>query len=145
MKRVATRYPTIGCFLLIVGLGTSLSNALAEDERAARIDSNCPGPGCPSGPLTEVIKLRTKAVALYDKPNGTKIAEFAQADFKRPWPVLAATREGFLLVDTHSKQLWVRAFAVETNKPIVMKAECDVTVSQGVRSAATRGLGKECK
>ncbi len=96
-------------------------------------------------PLAEVVKLRTKTVALYDQPNGTKIGEFAQGDFRPPWPVLAVTKEGFLQVDIGGKQRWVRAFAVETNKPIAVKVECDVAMGNGPQSAATRGLGKECK
>ena len=94
----------------------------------------------------QVTKLRTPKVALYDKPNGAKVLEATGDSFKGPWPVLGSSPEGFLQVDVAGKHYWVRAYAVETNRPIRTSADCGAVVaSRQPKAGATRGIGEECK
>jgi len=95
----------------------------------------------------KVTKLRTEKVALYDCASGSKKSDYARKDFTDPWPVLGAPTPGGLLpVRVGGKQYCVRPYAVETNKPVAASSECGAMVAAGQpKSAATRGLGDECK
>jgi len=94
----------------------------------------------------QVVKLRSGKVALYDKPNGAKTAEYPRAKFKGPWPIIESSPEGFLQVEVDGARHWVRQYAVETNKVVRTTAECSVVVA-GTKSkeTSTRGIGEECK
>jgi hypothetical protein len=94
----------------------------------------------------QVTKLRTPKVALYDKPNGAKVLDYGGDKFKGPWPVLGSSPEGFLHVEVEGKRYWVRAYAVETNRPIRTSADCGAVVaSRQPKAGATRGIGEECQ
>ncbi len=93
-----------------------------------------------------VIKLRGAKVALFDKPNGAKVGEVTKDQFKGLWRVTGGPKEGHLQVQVDGKQVWVKTFAVETDRPVTASAECGATVAIAEpQSAATRGLGEECK
>ena len=95
---------------------------------------------------TRVVKLRTEKVALYDKPNGKKTADYDRDKFKGPWPVVDSSPEGFLQVEVDDARYWVRQYAVETNKVVRTTAECSAVVAgKQPKAAATRGIGEECK
>ncbi len=98
---------------------------------------------------TKVTKLRTEKVTLYDCKTGTRQTDFLRKDFRDPWPVVAGPTDmqGSLLpVRVGDKELCVRAYAVETDKPILASCECGAEVTmQEPKSAAPRGLGGECK
>ena len=98
---------------------------------------------------TKVTKLRTEKVTLYDCKTGTRETDFFRNDFRDPWPIVpgsTAMQGGLLPVKVGDKQLCVRAYAVETDKPISASSECGAVVAmQEPKSAATRGLGGECK
>ena len=99
----------------------------------------------------KVLRLRTEKVPLYDCADSAKRKlEFARKDFQGSWPVVAdggaATPSGFLRVQVGAEQYCVRAYAVETDKPIAASSECGAVVASAQqKSAATRGLGSECK
>jgi len=93
-----------------------------------------------------VVKLRTEKVALYDKPNGAKTAEYPRDKFKGPWPITESSAEGFLQVEVDGARHWVRQYAVETNKAVRTTAECSAVVAGAQsRATSTRGIGKECE
>jgi hypothetical protein len=98
----------------------------------------------------KVVKLRTEKVGLFDCKDSTKKSEFSKKEFREPWPVLSTSSvtppSGFLQVVVGGEHYCVRAYTVETNKPIPASAECGALVAvDQPKSAATRGLGKECK
>jgi len=95
----------------------------------------------------KVTKLRTEKVALYDCKDGNKKSEYARKDFRDPWPVLGLpTAGGLLPVRVDGQSYCVRPYAVETNKPVAASSECGAVVAAGqAKSAATRGMGEECK
>jgi hypothetical protein len=98
---------------------------------------------------TRVTRLRTEKVALYNCNDGTKKTDFARKDFRDPWPIVpgsAPAQGGLLQVKVGDQHVCVRAYTVETDKPISASAECGAVVAmQEPKSAATRGLGGECK
>lgn len=106
-------------------------------------------PAAGAEPGVKVVRLRTEKVALLDCTDGGKRGDFPRADFKDPWPVLAgspAPPPGLVRVEVRGQPYCVRAYAVETDRPIAASAECGAVVaSPQPKSAATRGLGEECK
>lgn len=123
--RSAIRRDVVVAVALLVAVGTAVA---AQDE-------------------WKVTKLRTEKVTLYDCKEGNKKSEYARKDFRDPWPVLGpATAGGLLPVRVGGRQYCVRPYAVETNKPVAASSECGAVVAAGqVKSAATRGMGEECK
>jgi hypothetical protein len=97
----------------------------------------------------KVLRLRTEKVPLYDcADSARRKTEFARKDFQGSWPVVSGgtTPSGFLRVQVGGEQYCVRAYAVETDKPIAASSECGAVVAAAQqKSAATRGLGAECK
>jgi hypothetical protein len=97
----------------------------------------------------KVLRLRTEKVALYDCKDGSKKSDFSRGDFKDPWPVVGgspAPPTGMIRVQVAGQPYCVRAYVVETDRPIAASAECGAVVaSSQQKSAATRGLGEECK
>jgi hypothetical protein len=85
-------------------------------------------------------------VALLNCADGTRKGEFARDRFSEPWPVLSTAAGGLLEVRVEGEPYCVRAYAVETNRVISASAECGAVVAaKQPKSAATRGLGEECK
>jgi hypothetical protein len=102
--------------------------------------------GAEAQEATQVVKLRTATVALFDKPNGAKVVDYPRDKFRDPWPIVGSSPEGLLQVQVDGDRYWVRPYAVETNRPVRANAECGAVVaSNQPRAAATRGLGEECK
>jgi hypothetical protein len=96
-------------------------------------------------PDLKVIKLRTEKVALLDCENDPKKREFERAKFQGPWAV-HESKPGLLAVTLEGTRCWVKAYAVETNKPVDVRAECGAVVAEKQpRSAATRGIGEGCE
>ena len=96
----------------------------------------------------QVTKLRTPKVTLFDCKDGSKKADYAQKDFQAPWPVLAGPSDaGLLTVKVGAEQYCVRAYAVETNKPVAASSDCGALVAANQpKSGATRGVGGvDCK
>lgn len=96
----------------------------------------------------QVTKLRTAKVALLDCKDGAKKMDYAQKDFQAPWPVLAGPSEaGLLTVKVGNEQYCVRAYAVETNKPVAASSDCGALVAANQpKAGATRGVGgADCK
>jgi hypothetical protein len=92
----------------------------------------------------QVVKLRSEKVALYDKPNGTKTAEYPRDKFKGPWPVVGSSPEGYLQVEVDGARYWVRQYAIETNKVVRTTAECSTVVAGAqTKSTSVRGIGEE--
>lgn len=106
------------------------------------------GKGAVSTPA-RVVKLRVDNVALYDNPNGAKVRDYPRAQFKDPWPVLKGDAKGFLQVRVDGATYWVRGYAVQTDVPFTIDADCGAVVSSRSSNqhnvAATRGIGDECK
>ncbi len=93
-----------------------------------------------------VVKLRIDNVALYDAPNGKKLREYPRGQFKDPWPVVGRSDKGFLQVQVEGGRYWVRGYAVETDVPFRVGADCDAVVAaHQPKVGATRGVGEECK
>ncbi len=98
----------------------------------------------------QVTKLRTEKIGLYDCKDGTKKGDFARKDFQGSWQVLQNTSvvpsSGLLPVSIGGQPYCVKAYTVETNKPMAVSAECGAVVAAAQpKSAATRGLGEECQ
>jgi hypothetical protein len=86
----------------------------------------------------KVTKLRTEKITFYDCSDGTKTGEYARKDFQGAWPIVPSS--------TAPPSGLLRAYAVETNKPISANPECGAIVAMAQpKSAATRGLGGDCK
>jgi hypothetical protein len=99
-----------------------------------------------AGEPIKVTKLRTGKVGLYDKPNGTKTADYLREQFSSPWTVTGVPKEGFIPVEVDGKPFWVKSFMVETSQAIAVNKECNVVVGKKEpKMAATRGIGEECK
>jgi hypothetical protein len=98
---------------------------------------------------SRVLRLRTEKVTLHDCADTARKTEFARKSFQGSWPVVSgspAPPPGFLRVKVGDEERCVRAYAVETDRPIAASAECGAVVgSLQPRNAATRGLGEECK
>jgi hypothetical protein len=96
---------------------------------------------------SQVTKLRTSKVTLFDCADGSKKKEVSQSDFKAPWPVTSKpTEAGLLPVKVDGVDYCVRLYAVETDKAITTTSECGALVAANQpRSGATRGVGEECK
>ena len=95
-----------------------------------------------------VTRLRTANVTLFDCKDGSKKTEYAQKDFQAPWPILAGPSEaGLLTVKVGADQYCVRAYAVETNKPVAASSDCGALVAANQpKAGATRGVGgADCK
>ena len=127
MRRWSVRWRDVAVVaLLVVGAGT-----VGADE------------------ALKVTKLRTEKVTFYDCQDGSKKGEFARKDFQGSWPIIqggTAPASGLVRVKVGEVEHCVRAYAVETNKPIAASAECGAMVAMNQpKSAATRGLGEECK
>ena len=103
----------------------------------------------PASAPARVVSLRVEKVALYDKPNGAKVGEYLRGQFKDPWPVLQSDAKGFLQVRVDGTTYWVRGYAVQTDVPFTIDADCGAVVSSRASNqhnvAATRGIGDECK
>lgn len=98
---------------------------------------------------TQVTKLRTSKVALYDcKDSSNKVKEISQKEFSGSWPI-DPTKEveaGLLPVTVDGKSYCVRVYSVETDKAITATSECGALVAANQpKSAATRGVGDDCK
>lgn len=120
-----------------LALGLVLLGASAVPARAQTPPSQGPA---------RVVKLRVDNVALYDEPNGKKLREYARGQFKDPWPVVGRSDKGFLQVQVEGGKYWVRGYAVETDVPFRVGADCDAVVAaKQPRVGATRGVGEECK
>jgi hypothetical protein len=114
-------------------VGSSMTPARAQTPAPAQ------------GPA-RVVKLRIDNVALCDKPNGKDCRPYARGQFKDPWPVVGRSDEGFLQVQVEGATYWVRGYAVETDTPFRVGADCDAVVaSRQPKVGATRGIGEECK
>lgn len=96
--------------------------------------------------------LRTDKVTLYDcnpdKEKRKPQEEVTKEKFSGPWP---ATRDPssplYLKVQVGKKEHCVRAFAVDTDKPVTIKKdqECGTMVAgRQLKTGATRGVGEEC-
>ena len=96
---------------------------------------------------SQVTKLRTPKVTLFDCANGSRKTDFAQKDFQAPWPVTGEpTPDGLLPVKVNGDNYCVRVYAVETDKVITTKSDCNALVAANQpRSGATRGVGEDCK
>ena len=95
--------------------------------------------------LGRVVKLRIENVALCEQPNGTKCQPYSRGQFKDPWPVLDRSPQGLLQVQVGDRKVWVRGYAVETDVPFRINADCGAVVaSRQPRVGATRGVGEEC-
>jgi hypothetical protein len=93
-----------------------------------------------------VVKLRIDNVSLCTEPNGKSCEPFPRGQFKDPWPVLGQSPQGFLQVQVGGKKVWVRTYAVETDIPFRINADCDAVVAaKQPKVGATRGVGEECK
>jgi len=94
-----------------------------------------------------VVKLRIKEVALCDAPNSTNCVPFSRSNFNDPWPVLSQSPLGFLEVQLdNGKRAWVRTYAVETDIPFRIPADCGAVVAaRQPKVGATRGVGEECQ
>jgi len=104
---------------------------------------------------TQVTKLRTPKVALYNCPDGSnKLREVTQQEFlgkqefRGPWVVDPKKEvDGSLLpVTIDGKEYCVRLYSVETDKAVTATSECGALVAANTpKSAATRGVGEDCK
>jgi hypothetical protein len=96
---------------------------------------------------SQVTKLRTAKVTLFDCASGTKKTDLAQKDFQGPWPVTGPpTPDGLLPVKVNGDNVCVRVYAVETDKVITTSSDCNAVVAANQpRSGATRGVGEDCK
>lgn len=123
--------------LLASAATLALVGAAAPPARA-----QAPAPSPPP-----VVKgLRIDSVALCNEPNGKKCQPFSRKQFTDPWPVLDQSPQGFLQVQVGSEKVWVRTYAVETNVPFRINADCDAVVAaKQPRVGATRGIGEECR
>jgi hypothetical protein len=104
----------------------------------------------------QVTKLRTDKVTLFscasDEREGLlgqfseENKEVARTTSPPEWPILSEpSKAGRLVVKVDEKLYCVRAYAVETNKPIHTEADCGTMVAAAQpRSGATRGLGEKC-
>lgn len=103
----------------------------------------------------QVTKLRTPKVALYNCPDGsTKLKEVTQEEFlgkqefRGPWPIDPKREvDGSLLpVTIDGKEYCVRLYSVGTDKAVTATSECSALVAANTpKSAATRGVGDDCK
>jgi hypothetical protein len=98
---------------------------------------------------TQVTKLRTPKVALYNCPDGaTKLKEVTQQEFRGPWLIDPKKEvDGSLLpVTIDGKEYCVRLYSVVTDAAITATSECGALVAANTpKSAATRGVGEDCK
>jgi hypothetical protein len=105
---------------------------------------------------TQVTKLRTPKVALYNCPDGSnKLREVTQQEFLEkqqqfhgPWPIDPKKEvDGSLLpVTIDGKEYCVRLYSVETDKAVTATSECGALVAANTpKSAATRGVGEGCQ
>jgi len=99
--------------------------------------------------VVQVTKLRTPKVTLFDCGTGVKKPDSAQKDVPPlPWRVLdTPTEAGLLKVTAGGEPFCVRAYAVETNRPVAAAHECqEMVAATQPRSGATRGVGgADCK
>ena len=97
--------------------------------------------------------LRTDKVTLYDcnpeKDKRKPQREIAKKDFQGSWP---ATRDPssplYLKVEVDKREYCIRAFAVETDKPVAAQKdkECGAMVAgRQMKTGATRGVGEGCR
>jgi len=94
----------------------------------------------------KVVKLRVDNVTLYDQPNGKQVDKYPRGRFTQPWPVVGRSDKGFLQVQIDGATYWVRGYAVETDTPFRIGADCDAVVaSRQPKAGVTRGIGEECK
>jgi hypothetical protein len=98
----------------------------------------------------EVTALRTDPVRLYncEKPTDEP-RNFPKKDFKGPWKaaVVPTAPAGFLQVLVGDTPYCVRAYSVQTNRPIPITAECERTrqAREEQKIAATRNVGEGCR
>jgi hypothetical protein len=97
--------------------------------------------------------LRTEKVTLYDcnpdKDKRRAQTEVTRKDFGPGWP---ATRDPasplYLKVQVNGGEYCVRAFAVETDRPVAIQkdAECGAMIAgKQPKTGAIRGVGEECR
>ena len=96
--------------------------------------------------------LRTEKVTLYDcnpeKEKRKPQKEVAKKDFRGSWPAARDPSSPlYLKVQVDKSEYCVRAFAVETDKPVVIQKdkECGAMVAgRQQKTGATRGVGEAC-
>ncbi len=104
-----------------------------------------------AGEETWTVKgLRTEKVTLYDcNPDRDKRKpqmEVTRKDFKGPWVASRDSSPLYLKVRVDGAEYCVRAFAVDTEKPVAIERdrECGAMVAgKQPKTGATRGVG-EC-
>ena len=93
--------------------------------------------------------FRTDPVRLYNCNTTVKTAEHPKGNFPTPWRVVPNSPttpwpNGFVRIEVQGKESCVRAYTIDTNQPIRVTGECGPVVA-GQKSAATRGVGEDCK
>ena len=96
--------------------------------------------------------LRTEKVTLYDchpeKEKRKPQKEVTRTDFRGPWSATRDPRSSlYLRVEVDKSEYCVRAFAVETDKPVTIQKdnECGARVAgRQLKTGATRGVGEAC-
>lgn len=99
-----------------------------------------------------VTALRTEKVTLYDcNPDKDKRKAQAEVDRKSFVPAWPATRDPvsplYLKVHANGGEYCVRAFAVQTDRPVRIEkdAECGAMVAgKQPKTGAIRGVGEKC-
>lgn len=95
----------------------------------------------------QVTELRMENVPLYEKRESGKFEKVDVAkkvSFKGPWTVNNTDGQKFE-VTVEGKTYWVPIYAVQTNKPFRVPAECGAVVTHSAtKYGAVRGLGEEC-
>jgi hypothetical protein len=108
--------------------------------------------GAQGGDTFSVKALRTEKVTLFDcnpeKDKRRAVKDVARDKFVGPWP---ATRDPdsplYLRVQVERVEYCVRAFAVETDRPVTIQKdiECRAMVAgKQPKTGATRGVGEKC-
>ena len=109
------------------------------------------GPTKPGGAslnaAVHVTAVLTEKAALQDCKDPTKVNRYHQkGKLAERWPVIQdpPPPEGFLRVEVRKgEQYCVKDYAVETDQPVALKAECGPVTSQ--RKAGTRNVGEGCE
>lgn len=95
-----------------------------------------------------VTRLRLSKVTLYKDCDPAKGTSFTREDLekRKPWP--ATTDPNTALhywVTLDGEKYCVKAFAVETDRPVAAVGECQTQVAGAPpRTGAVRGLGESC-
>jgi len=124
---------------------TSFASALA----LALLCSSTPPLGAqtpsPAPSAGKVVSLRLSSVTVYKAPNGEKVRDYPGGKLDPGWPVVGHDG-GFLKVQIGSETLWVRKYAVDTDIPFRVPADCGATFAEKQpKAGVTRGIGDACK